>query len=220
MHEMRLDFPKSPDLAILRSEIIDAGVPKIAQGRLEKIEDHLNLVYREFSGKPRILYYHAWLIVRIRRGERRFKEFERLWHAEREFLLKTLSLRWLVSASDTFADRSSEDTQRTIALATTLLVATVKLYETERYLVGPEYVVEDEVAKARTPKELFDGVTSFSIGHGDMVKNLVERCKEAIYDRGISGSIFKEALKRLHVYDTVFRRLQILHMNDSTRWTP
>ena len=69
-------------------------------------------------------------------------------------LARQLSLRWLVSAADTFVDHPRDPSEQAAALAATLAAGAVKLSETER-LDGPE----DAPPRPRDPRTpLFDGM--------------------------------------------------------------
>lgn len=98
--------------------------------RSREFESHISELEYEFGGKPRFLHVHSALIVAIRRQinlEWTLGEFRRLWAAKASELVQMLSLRWLVSATDTFADYPSDECERSVALMVTLFVNTIKL---------------------------------------------------------------------------------------------
>lgn len=199
---------------------IEAGPAVPAIGRKEDLAEHLEMIRQELSGCSMILFYHAWLIVGIRRQDDvalRERQFFELWKSERDFLLQNLNARWLVSACDTMADVSPDRAERSVALAASLLANTVKLYETERLLASSGESCVSEHHIGCRPKALFDGMTTFAVGAGDMIRNLIERCaRESSWT--ISGAILLELLRRMNALDTVFRRLQRCHRNPATRW--
>ena len=119
--------------------------------RLKDLSAHLNKVKTEFIDKPEICFYHATLIVLLRRGyksKETYKEFEKLWETESDFLLSNLSLRWIVSACDTFVDHSPNPLRSAIFLNVSTLINTLKIYETEKFLRGFEAI--DERKKCRS----------------------------------------------------------------------
>ena len=217
--QTRPDFSGTVDLDNLELTGISCGQPKLLVGRQEDLNQHLDLLFHEFSGKPLLAFYHASLIVRIRRGESQGTAFRNLWSAKCAFLSQTLSLRWLVSACDTIVDNEAFDpVERAHALAVSLLMASVKLYETEYRALGTQ--LKGRTYLTGNVQPLFDGITTFSIGHGDLIINLMARCRTVADSGGTSGSILREVLRRLHASDTVFKRFLAVHESDRTRWLP
>ncbi len=215
----RPEFGDTIDHGYLKSSVISCGQQKILVGRKYDLSDHLDLLFHEFSGSPLISFYHASLIVRIRRGEKLGTTFRELWVAEGEFLIKALSLRWLVSACDTIVDSELfEPADRAFALSASLLTTSVKLYESEYKALCPQW--EPRAYRTINIQPLFDGLTTFSIGYGDTVSNLMKRVSTVAKNGGVAGSILQEVLRRLHINDTVFKRFLQHHVVESTRWTP
>jgi hypothetical protein len=223
------DFRDPVDYRSLKSKLVDFGEAEPARGRREDIDDHLRMIAREFSGRPMILFYHAWLIVHIRRGRlEKAADFRTLWQSEPDYLMERLNTRWLVSACDTFADIGRDDGEAQIALAATLMMAVVKLYETERteHRAAPNFL--SFLGKSRGTREpapfgteLFDGLTTFAVGQGDLVFNLFARINSVSgRTQSIPARILMELLRRLHGNDTVFRRMMDRHTNEGTRWDP
>ena len=56
-------FTGEIDLDDLKSITLNYGSATKSHGRLDDINEHLQMLAREFSGQPLIVYYHAWLIV-------------------------------------------------------------------------------------------------------------------------------------------------------------
>lgn len=215
----RPDFTGAIRFDVLKDTVISCGPPQVLVGRIDAVDDHLDALFREFSGQPLISFYHAELIVRMRRGEEIGTAFKDLWAAEGQFLGRTLRLRWLISACDSISDDASFDAaERSLALAASRLTATVKLYETERLELGSSQ--QPRQYSQANVRPLFDGLTTFSIGYGDLVLNLIKRCRAAALTAPISGMILAEVLRRLHAHDTVFSRFLNVHALDDTRWSP
>lgn len=211
------DFGGTLGFHEMKTTVISCGEPEVLVGRREDMSEHLGLLFKEFSGQPLISYYHAALIVRFRRGQDIGSDFLDLWRTEGDFLRQNLPLRWLVSACDSIIDdQSFPATERAVAFAATLVTATVKLYETERLAAGGAPLGRSGGLAEVQP--LFDGMTTFSVGHGDMVKNLLERGQKVAGQTETAGPILMEILRRLHLNDTVFNRFLNAHVAPDTRW--
>jgi hypothetical protein len=170
-------------------------------------------------GEPQLNFYHAILTVLVRRDvmkETALGHFWSMWDAEADCLLHNLSSRWLISACDTIVDYHADSYERAIACLGSTLMNTIKLYETERLCNGdPRSFVGD----LSSPKPLFDGMTSFSVGHGDMIQSLRNRTKSVCRPESLASKILTELLNRADRFDTIYRRFAQLHRNDATRWS-
>lgn len=221
---MPLSLPLSntaPDWRQLAADRYPPGKPVYMQGREEDLNAHLEKLEQEFPGKAKLDFVHAAHTVLIRRGVQRklaYRRFREMWSAEGEHLLSELSARWLISACDTLLDCSEDDTERALAAAGSLFFNTIKLYETERFHsdVRPAPKTPDIGA----PSPLFDGLTTFSIGRGDMIASQRQRLKAlcASANNTHASGILLELLRRADRADTVFRRFAQAHHNEATRW--
>ncbi len=215
-------FPRDaePDTGKMCATTLDAGARQMSSGKKSDLHEHMNMIAREFSGVPVLLFFHAGIIVHLRRRidvDINLNRFNQLWSDHSEFLLRNLDSRWLVSAADTIADYSADESERAGALAATLLVATIKLYETEHIALD---IVPTRCRPITGGIALFDGLTAFKIGRGDMVKNLFDRVDRVVSaePRGVALRILKELLGRARRHDTVFRRLAEVHEAKKTSW--
>lgn len=206
------------DLEILANHIMNIDSYERSIGTRSDLNDQLRMLAREFFGKPALLYYHAGVTVHIRRkidikinGAR----FFRLWHDHGDLLLQQLDSRWLVSACDTIMDVSEDTSERAIALAGTLFTNTIKLYETERAITGQ---TGTSYAPLTQPVPLMDGLTTFMVGSGDMVANLMRRSQIPFPDHLLAPRILRELIARARRHDTVYRRFALVHQNEATRW--
>jgi hypothetical protein len=206
--------------ATLKELSIDAG-PRIPATRAkESFVDHIEMLRKDLTGASQLVLYHAWLVVAIRRRmdlSSTQVQFLELWSMETNFLITSLNSRWLVSACDTLADVSPDPVERATALSASLLVNTVKLYETERWLSPSTNLDLQASCQSQKTGYLFDGITSFAVGRGDMIKNLLQRILRESAN-SIAGQILQELIRRLHSSDTVFRRLMNVHSNERTSW--
>lgn len=218
------------DLHALKTQRVAAvdGQERVyAHGSAPDLPEHLMRVRGEFVGQPELLYRHAQLIVLIRREadiRANYARFERLWLAETQFLCAQLDLRWLVAACDTFMDHAQDRVLRAVALSAVVLVNTVKLQETERFLSGPEAAAapdQPEALKAlHTHRvDLFDGLSAFIAGTDDTLRNMRWRLDEVCAQHPL-GVVVQEVFDRLQRegHDNVYLRFRQRHTRDKTRW--
>lgn len=195
------------DFDVLRHKIILAPAYAPSWGRKQSFDDQLDMVLREFVGQSEIKFAHAALIVALRRGievTHNFSRFMSLWEEHSDFLTETLDSRWLVSACDTLAQFSQDIAQAQLAAMGSLFVNTLKLYETERIAAACDAADPARIASG-TP--LFDGMTAFMIGGGDMVANLIGRLDATIASDLPAGVIVRELINRALDNETVFSRM-------------
>ena len=213
-----------PDPAALLAARVEAGPPEQSYGRKEALEAHLDMLAREFSGQPVLGLYHASLIVFIRRdlnARASATRFLRLWSGHADALLGILSSRWLVSACDTLLDlpQASAEDQAGAALGTAF-ANTVKLYETERVVTGMAGRGLDDVDTAAVQGlcPLYDGMTAFRIGEGEMIAQMLSRLDRALAGPAPGKRIARTLIARAKAHDTVYRRLSLVHQDPNTRW--
>jgi hypothetical protein len=153
-------------------------------------------------------YCNIALNAALRRGintQTTWKSFTALWRDYGTKLLNELSLRWLVSNADSLGDYGESAAQKAVAILAVGLANTIKLVETERRLTDTtnEVFVTDRLKDNR----LFDQMTAFDVGSGDLMVNMWKRFEETSKLDALSGSILLEVLKRLTTYDTTYSRL-------------
>ncbi|PWQ94632.1 hypothetical protein [Leucothrix arctica] len=208
----------------LKSKIVNADELIYTHGSSKNLEEHLANLLNEFAGQSELLYYHAKLIVLIRREYKtssQFKAFQELWEREKDFLIKHLNTRWLVSAADTFTDFSSDANERALSLSISLLVNTIKLNETERYLQHAESLTDDEMRKEALQNgriALFDGTSALAVGTDDTLRNMRWRLDDICENDTISGAILQEIFLRLQSEETVYKRFRTRHVRQKTAW--
>jgi len=200
------------------------GEPLLREGRDIDLLDQFGRLRRQFGGQPKLMLLHAALIVLLRRQisvPQAATHFRRLWSEQGNLLVNQLDLRWLVSACDTFADHPRNDAEKARAMLASSLVNTVKLYETERKALGYPQIDSAKAAAvvADSPGLLFDGLTRFNVGGGDMVANLIARLARCNADRKDPVQILViETINRVLRHPTVFRRFRDLHRGKNTKW--
>jgi len=194
------------------------------KGGRYSLPDHLTLLQGEHAGRPRTTLAHAALVVLIRRElamDAALARFFTLWEAQEDLLLKHLSLRWLVSAADTFADYGRSDAERMAGLAVSLFVNTIKIYETERNFILDLREGDETEGKAVSNFDL-DGVTPFRTTHGDALGNLYVRkqrvTKQIGGAAGVAGRLLDTVMERVKSLDTAFSRFQEMHIGRGHKW--
>lgn len=209
----------------LRDDIIDGDKLEYTYGSDKDLQTHLTNLKREFVGHSELEYYHATLIVLIRRGfqvEKEFKSFEQLWYEQKEFLIKRLNTRWLISACDTFIDHSDDDYLKSLLMNAVILVNTIKMQESERYLTATENAKADNSRYSSLQNErlaLFDGVAGFAVGTDDTLRNMRWRLDKLAQSHPLGGLLI-EIFERVQKpsADTVYSRFRALHTRDKTAW--
>lgn len=213
----------SSDYAAMKEARLPEGEVKQTRGSDKSLERHLENLKLEFAGQPEIVFHHARLIVLLRRDVQTaamFAEFQKLWREEAVYLCDHLNIRWLISACDTFVDRESDPAHRNLALAACLLVNTVKIYESERFITASadNSVLDDRVERLQTELvPLFEGLSCFTVGTDDTLRNMRWRLETVFGDHPL-GLILKTIYERLQVNDTAFARLRTLHRRERTAW--
>lgn len=215
------------NLQVLKTQKVPGDAPQYLHGSYPDLREHLQHLQGEFAGQPQLLLHHAALIVLIRREAQtgsQYARFRALWDAESEFLCRHLNLRWLVSACDTFIDHDRDPLLRALMVQGTLLVNTVKLCETERFLQSPpDAPLSDQPAALHRLQSgrvaLFDGLAGFTAGTDDTLRNMRWRLNEvcALHPLGV---VVREIFERLQQdgNDNVYLRFRQRHTRDRTRW--
>ena len=214
----------SSDFSRQKQIIIDGDEIKYTHGSSNNLEEHFVALRDEFINQSELCYTHAKIIVLIRRNfeaKNHFTIFEKLWEEEKDYLLKHLNTRWLISAADTFADFSDDDSIKSLSVACSCLLNTVKMQESERFITNAHSSIDDKEKMTRLDNEervpLFDGTSVFKIGTDDTLRNMRWRI-DKVAKINIAGEILLEIFLRLQEHDTVFKRLRDRHSRSKTGW--
>lgn len=201
--------------------------------RTKDLFAHLDNIKHQFIGQPELCFYQVALIVLLRREykpKETFAEFEALWTTQTEFLLKHLSLRWIISACDTFVDRAPDEVRAAILMNATTLINTLRVYETKQFLqlgstnsteLNP--VITDNVeALYRSDMPLYGGLTYFRAGFDDTLKNMRNRY-EKFYDidtlaTTILLSVFDKLQTPIDNNSNAFTTMRDLHKSERSIW--
>jgi hypothetical protein len=216
-------FKSNIHFSTMKVSLIEGTCSVQTWGSSKSVDEHLANLRFEFVGQSELLWYHAKLIVLLRRGVQTkeiFAQFSDLWDQEGAFLCEHLNLRWLVSATDTFADHATDGEIKALAALVSVLVNTVKIYETERILaeskppaISPARV--EDVHLGLIP--VFSGLSCFTVGTDDTLRNMRWRLDPLMTKQPV-GRILKTVFDRLQVEDTAYSRLKALHHRDRTGW--
>lgn len=193
----------------LRNQLVPGCESTPVLGRLPYLDQHLLQLEDEFAGSTQLELLHARTVVLLRRKIRlrhNRSRFRRLWFWHGRFLAQRLNSRWLVSAADTFIDHPRDSTEQATALAAVLLTNTVKLYESELRLLEVS-VAEGLPISQGAPEPLFDGLTTYLNGRGDLLRNLDRRMSRVNSRNRPANLILGELMKRLRQHNSVFARL-------------
>lgn len=214
----------STDFKSQRKQIITGNQVTYTHGSSNSLEEHFSALRDEFIGQSELCYTHAKIIVLIRRDfetKNHFKLFEQLWLEEKEHLLKNLNTRWLIAATDTFADYSNDDAIKSLSVACVCLLNTVKLQESERFITNAQNYKDDNEKINRLDNEerfaLFDGTSVFKFGTDDTLRNMRWRI-DKVAKLNVAGEILLEIFKRLQKHDTIYKRTKDRHVRDKTGW--
>ena len=214
----------SIDFSQQKQIVIDGDKIQYTHGSSNNLEAHFVALKDEFIDESELCYTHAKIIVLIRRdfeSKKHFAIFESLWKEEKDYLLKHLNTRWLISAADTFADFSDDDSIKSLSIACSCLLNTVKIQESEHFITNFDSYVDDNKKITRLDNEerisLFDGTSVFKIGTDDTLRNMRWRIDKAA-KINIAGEILLEIFLRLQQHDTIFKRLRDRHKRSKTGW--
>ena len=191
------------------------------------LETHLNNLKHQSLGESELCFYHNTLVILMRRKYKIvkiFAEFERLWVAESQYLLENLSLRWIVSACDTFIDHSDNVNRAAILMNVITLMNTVRTYETKNFLQTPPGAEPIPLFDEKTDilyagdLSLYDGLTYFRIGTDDSLRNMRKRYHKFYKVDKLATTILLAVFEKLQNNQSAFATLRQLHTDDWSKW--
>lgn len=198
----------------LKVEVVPGDQPALSCFRRSDLTEHLNWVRAEFRGSPELCFFHASLIIHVRREielSRNLECFFLLWKTESPFLLRHLSSRWLISACDTFADHGLP-LERAHAALISAVFNMLRLSETERVIMTDPTHSDtrlDDVDQrlAHGTFELWDRMTVYAMRAGDAPRNMFTRIRTVLAVNPFLSSMFDTLLERALSGDTALSRL-------------
>lgn len=195
--------------------------------KIKDLEGHLNNIKYKMIGQSELCFYQVTLIILLRRRYKiteTFAEFERLWDAESEYLLAHLSIRWIVSACDTFIDHSDDSNRATILMNVITMINTLRAYETKQFLQSavdaePKPLLEDKINSLYAGDiALYDGLTYFRVGTDDSLRNMRKRYQKFYNTDKLATTILLTVFNRLQFNESAFSVLRTLHKTDWSEW--
>lgn len=199
-------------LSQLKNSIVDGTPGPLVVGRRANVRDQLELIRTEFSGKSELCYELAKTIVLIRREldlSDNVGRFFEILNYDSSDLIKSLSVRWLTSVCDTIADHGAIQ-QRSAAVCMSTFVNLVKLAETERLLSTVSEISESSYLE-NWPHDLGDGLSSYHIHRGDLVRNLISRINRCLNNEPLLEQVFGEIVSRFQASENMLSRLAKLN---------
>lgn len=191
------------------------------------LEIHLNNLKYQSLGDSELCFYHNTLIILMRRKykiDKTFAEFERLWESESDYLLEHLSLRWIVSACDTFIDHSNNSLRAAILMNVITLMNTLRVHETKNFLQLSTNAEPMPLLNEKTDilyagdLPLYDGLTYFRIGTDDSLRNMRKRYNKFQKVDKLATTILLAVFEKLQNNQSAFATLRQLHRDDWSKW--
>ena len=130
----------------------------------------------------------------------RFEQIIQNNHCE---IFSELNLRWLVSIADTIADHSGQP-RASQALSISMFVNTLRIAE----MVKLSRISSIEDISSIEFKELYSGITSFSVERQDTFLNISRRMKFLLSGDQLLCNLWEEVLNRVHSSDSVLKEFQ------------
>lgn len=190
--------------------ILGRSTNKPWAGRSRDLIEHFHKLQPEFGGASRLSHLLACLIVVLRRdstNERARLLFWRILEEQFDVIRSELSLRWLVSISDTIADFGRSSGECAIGMCASVYANTTKLHETELKVFYPERPWPPN-KRLNSGGVLFDGMISFWVEKGDLTENMFERSQRLSEAEPVAGKVLMEVIERLRKGPTVYRRFK------------
>ncbi len=207
----------APDcnLALFLAETVPGPTGPTWTERRPNLRKHFLMLQPEFAGKSRLAHLLACSIVTIRRSEgaHGLALFFRIWETHGPEMGQQLTARWLVAVCDTLADHGRAPEQRAIGLCGSLLLNSVKLFETERRDYYPKRPWPPRKRFARD-SHLFDGLWAYWTKGGDLIDNMRDRVAAIAELDAIAGPFMVEVFRRVEANDTSYCRLARLAGDD------
>ena len=140
--------------------------------------------------------------------EANWEAFQALVRGNEDLVVKELSLRWLRSVCDSFADFGNP-LERRDALAISVFINMVRLAETVRYLRGP--ILPGRLAEAKSKRlPLYDELWTFHIDKQDVYLNVAKRMARQLQGTGVMEKIWREVIRRFLEGQNVITELRDL----------
>ncbi|MBJ2153570.1 hypothetical protein [Paracoccus sp. IB05] len=178
-------------------------------GKRSDMEQQIRLLSKTFEGQSELELLHAVAISYLRRDtphtQKAWKLFRRLWAEQSGFLVERLSVRWLISALQTFYDHSDVPDERSAGGMGFIYGNLIKVYETEHHARRRNRPPEAHAFKNKSVPGMF----GFSPGD-DILINLNVLMLDAAKRGGLAGAPLIHLMDAVARGDTVFQRTDAL----------
>ena len=137
-----------------------------------------------------------------------WQAFELLVRGNEDRIVAELSMRWLRSVCDSFADFGNP-LERRDALAISVFINMVRFAETVGYLRGP--ILPGRLAEAKSKRlPLYEELWTFHIDKQDVYLNVAKRMARQLAGTGLMEKIWREVLRRYLAGNNVITELRDL----------
>lgn len=187
------------------------GEPKISYQRQNDIEKHIAQISLEMPGCTLAaleIVKHIVLIRRQQDVQHHYQQMLSLLEKYAPVMLRDFTSRWLVSICDTIADLGTPQ-QSANAMIVVTWINTIKMCQTMWHRLENQTYQKDNIPNA----ELWDGITTYNIAHGDTWHNLNKRNRRVLGQTPLLLSIYTVLQERLINSNTSFNQLAKLRGN-------
>ena len=204
--------PPDVDLRTLyQRPVVDPLVPiSEDDGQLARVK-WLKL-QKEFVGQNELLLLHAMLIAISRRTPphpQALDLFFRCWTEMAPELIRDLPVRWLISATVTFAECGTTGDQRALGMGLATVFDMIKLSDSERRLSGQPSRIPFTFDKNGQRYRLPYGLLPYSRRLGDLDRTILARLWELSEREPIMRPLAQKLLQDVMTDDrSIFGRLQ------------
>ena len=210
--------PLDCDLVALRETRVVPSTLAPAQAGSRHAAKESELV-AELAGESELALLHGLTIAHLRKRAWPAHApalFRRLWVEQGEYLLETLSTRWLISAVITFGEYGQSASEQALGREMGVLFSLMKLYEFERLFSGKR--PEEAYGLRKVDAELPLGMTPFSLASGGLDINLLAPIWQRAQAEPVMGPLACELLERLNDdAGGIFRRLGMMRAKKRAR---
>jgi hypothetical protein len=209
------NFLVNDSIDLMKTQVVKSNRHWLTTQAIPDIEEHLRALRDEFTGQPEIAFYHAALIVKIRRRvelAENVRAFRALWGSEGFDLLKILSSRWIISALDTFVDHG-EGAEPATAMSIVAFINMLKMADTEYRLYGsPAYDPKKLKENKDDYTPLWDGLRTFHLPDDDTFANTIRRMRKTLSRVPLFLFMFETVLNKAVSQNSILNRMAQHHM--------
>lgn len=210
------DQPETPDLlpdpdsdlTSLTTTEVTTLPPKVGARRSD-MSEQVKMLSKTFAGKSELELLHAVVISYLRRNTphtaKAYLLFRRIWEEQSEFMLARLSIRWLISALQTFYDHSEVAGERVAGGIGFTYGNLIKVYETEHHARRRNRIPEADSYKNKSVPGMF----GFKPGD-DILINLNVIVLDAAKNGGLASDPLLKLLETVAHGKTIFQRTDSL----------